>query len=82
MIADIHISASNWCDEALDESIAACSGHRAQMTREEPFRGSVRDPAGENPAAHGCIRVVEFCRCGAERHRNVNGGHVEQGVWH
>jgi hypothetical protein len=36
----------------------------------------------ENPMAHGGICTVETCqRCGATRKTNVNGNHIEEGLW-
>ena len=34
-----------------------------------------------NPAAHGNIGVTEFCACGAQRSRLINGRHEEVGAW-
>lgn len=62
--------------------VASCHGHEAAAKTEVTgFQGPVsRD---ENRAAHGNIMVTETCvHCGAERSRNVNGIHVEQGEWH
>lgn len=61
------------------EEIHRCPEHHAERSKEVCFSGSVsRD---ENPAAHGNICRIDYCRCGAERRTNINGCHVEQGSW-
>jgi hypothetical protein len=35
----------------------------------------------ENRAAHGNICRVDTCSCGATRRTNINGSHIERGVW-
>ena len=53
--------------------------HTPALRSERGYRGPVsRD---ENPAAHGCIEVLDECHCGAQRRRNVNGWHEEAGPW-
>jgi hypothetical protein len=44
-----------------------------------PFVGAVA--TRQNPAAHGGVRFLESCSCGASRERLVNGSHVERGAW-
>lgn len=57
----------------------ACPGHRAQTTATRPFTGAVsRAP---NDAAHGGVCEHQTCACGASRHVNVDGSHVEEGPW-
>lgn len=34
-----------------------------------------------NPVAHGNVSVTVFCRCGASRQENRNGGFAEAGPW-
>lgn len=44
------------------------------------FTGPI-DGARPNPRAHGNVREVHTCRCGAARNRNVNGDATETGSW-
>lgn len=60
-------------------SVAACRSHQSIRTSESGYVGPVSHE--DNRAAHGNIMRSEVCRCGAERHVNINGRHVEQGVW-
>lgn len=65
-----------------DQRRAFCSGHRADRVEIRPFSGSVAASAvDERPSAHGNIRRVELCDCGASRSTNVNQHHIERGVW-
>ena len=34
-----------------------------------------------NPSAHGGVKYIEGCNCGAERQVNVCMGHQEPGRW-
>lgn len=55
--------------------------HKASLSpRIRGFSACVR-PCRCNPAAHGCVEVVDECRCGATRSTLVNGNHVERGLW-
>lgn len=70
---------------ALQERVAACSGHAA-ASESEPrcYTGPVSEsrPGSEyNRAAHGNIEITETCRCGAQRHTLVNGRHKEHSGW-
>lgn len=57
-----------------------CRHDVTQALRETCFVGPVGD--GDNPAAHGGIRVEVECRdCGARRFENHNGRHREIGAW-
>lgn len=38
-------------------------------------------PSRCNQAAHGGLRVIERCACGATRTSNRNGRHAEDGRW-
>lgn len=57
--------------------------HTTATTTTQCFSGPVAaHPDFRNPAADGNICDIERCpRCGATRHTNVNGLHVEQGRW-
>ena len=55
--------------------------HRAVREVERGYVDTVRAPIRENRAAHGGVRLVATCKCGAERETNVNGPHVERGRW-
>lgn len=56
--------------------------HRRLTTKGPlPFSGPVADPGRENRAAHGNVRFIYRCRCGATREVLVNGQHVEEGRW-
>jgi hypothetical protein len=55
--------------------------HRPTTSRTTPFVGAIATASKPNPAAHGNIRIIALCRCGAERHTNANQGHVERGAW-
>jgi hypothetical protein len=56
----------------------SCRHENARVLRESCFVG----PVGDNPAAHGGIRVeVECLDCGARRAENHNGRHREIGAW-
>lgn len=57
--------------------------HRAKKGegRTLPFMGPV-DSQRPNPAAHGNVREVDGCACGATRATNINGRHAEVGRWH
>lgn len=56
--------------------------HRAVPSRSDDrcYAGCV-DPDRCQPAAHGCVTIIDVCRCGARRHTNANGRHVEYGPW-
>jgi len=54
--------------------------HRAAETMERAFAGPVSTDR-QNPAAHGNVTVIDACRCGAERRRNINGRHSESSGW-
>lgn len=54
--------------------------HRGRVSKTYGFTGCV-NPARCNPAAHGNIRVVDTCRCGAVRVTLVNRRHEERGPW-
>ena len=51
-----------------------------RFSKERCFSGCVNHDR-PNEAAHGGIVVIDECRCGKQRHTNVNGRHVERGVW-
>lgn len=53
--------------------------HRAERSDTRPYSGPVSDR--QNPAAHGNVCVVAYCRCGAWRSTNQNQGHTERGPW-
>lgn len=53
--------------------------HRVKSTRTTPFFHPVA--VRQNQAAHGGVTKIATCACGAERHTNVNGSHVERGAW-
>ena len=53
--------------------------HRTVSSTISGFSGPVAWP--ENRAAHGCIRRVDTCRCGAKRSTNINQQHIEKGEW-
>lgn len=59
--------------------------HRHRVDRKDDprcYTGSVAGRYGiENRAAHGNIRVREYCLCGAYRDTNRNGWHLEYGPW-
>jgi hypothetical protein len=54
--------------------------HSARTTKTRCFSGPVV-VRNQNRAAHGNVVYVDVCACGAERRRNVNGCHYEQGPW-
>lgn len=55
--------------------------HRAKHTRDAgPYFWPVRQDR-QNEAAHGGVRFVATCACGAQRETLVNGRHVERGRW-
>ncbi len=60
-------------------AVSARHTHRMSRSRDRGFSGPVRQP--ENRAAHGGICVIDTCACGATRHTNRNGLHVERGAW-
>lgn len=53
--------------------------HAVETSREVAFSGPVASP--QNPAAHGNICIIEVCRCGATRRKNVNQDYLEVGAW-
>lgn len=55
--------------------------HRAvsHLTKVRCYTGPVGRT--ENRAAHGGVCIIDYCRCGAQRATNCNGGHVERGSW-
>lgn len=58
-------------------------GHEHEAYRTSaarPFDGPISESA-YNPAAHGGVAFVDYCRCGSQRERNVNGRHQEIGAW-
>lgn len=56
--------------------------HRIAWTSDAlPYFGPVNN-SRQNPAAHGGVRYVDRCRCGAERETLINGRHEEQGTWY
>src|SRR3990172_12238020 len=60
----------------------AAHRHRVIERREQGFGGAIKQPDGtQNPSAHGCILLIETCRCGAERHTNINNQHSESSGW-
>ena len=60
-----------------------CCGHAdARVIAEHAYQGPVARDEFEWVPAHGCVtQVVECCRCGARRRKNVNGVHEELGPW-
>lgn len=55
--------------------------HRVVETRTYGYSGPVCG-ADEDPRAHGGVRHVDSCSCGARRVTNSNGRHQEQGPWY
>lgn len=55
--------------------------HRAIQGEQETttYRGPVAEI--QDRAAHGGVRIVDRCACGATRETNRNQGHVERGLW-
>lgn len=55
--------------------------HRVKYESEPlPFFGPV-NPTRPNPAAHGGVRYVQTCGCGATREVLYNQAHYEYGPW-
>lgn len=84
---EIAQEAAREAERALQEEeerlrrVTACPRHETE--REEgplPYLYPVR-PQDPNPAAHGGVRWVGHCRCGARRETLVNSCHIEVGDW-
>ena len=54
--------------------------HQVSESRDWRYSGPVQGST-PNEAAHVNIVRIDVCLCGAERHTNINGLHVEQGEW-
>lgn len=65
-------------DTRARQAIERCAAHRPEHTQDRPYDGIERDG---NPMATGALTVIDTCRCGAERRRNVNGCHSAAGQW-
>lgn len=56
--------------------------HKAATEYVGAYTGGITDPVrGQEPRAHGGIRVVETCKCGATRTTNKNQGWSESTGW-
>ena len=56
--------------------------HRMKTSEDQGFSCAITRPDGtQNPAAHGVIRQIDTCSCGAVRHTNINGSHRESSGW-
>lgn len=55
--------------------------HRVTETRTYGYSGPVSG-ADYEPRAHGAVRHVDRCSCGALRVTNSNGLYQEQGPWY
>ncbi len=57
--------------------------HRVESEKTRCYLGPVTSETSgryrQNPAAHGWVTYISYCRCGATRKDNVNGGHIERG---
>lgn len=76
----LHSMAIRAMHESRQQSIRSCSGHVSIRTTDVPFSGPINS-SEPWPPAHGNICRIEVCRCDAQRHTNINGGHTEQGEW-
>ena len=56
--------------------------HRPKRSEDHGYTSAItRENGTQNPAAHGAIRRIDTCDCGAVRHTNINGGHRESSGW-
>lgn len=74
---------TNWLHTAIDQQEQAQRNHRHRPlpSRRAELSYSPTGARRENPAAHGNICVLSYCRCGAQRLTAVNGLHEERGPW-
>lgn len=53
--------------------------HRAHTVETRPYSGCIAHRCV--PESHGGECLIEHCKCGAWRARNVRGEHEERGLW-